>query len=150
MGWYPSIWVARLMSALLYGAGLRVLEWLLETQTAREGHAKKLQEVGAAAAGDVDHLARHRPGAGARQEVGPHDVADVREVSGLRAVSVDHGPALAEHRLGEPGNDRGVERVRALAGSEDVEVPQADTREAVTDGVGAQQKLARALGGRVG
>src|SRR6478736_7169638 len=77
------------------------------------------------ACGDVEDPSA-RPGRLGCANRRVHGVRDVREVTGLLAVSVDRDRLALIDRGDEERNDRGVLRVRALARAEDVEVAKHD------------------------
>ena len=97
----------------------------------------------------VDLVPGRVVGAGG-QQVGLHHVVDVAEVAGGFSVAVDvDRRALGER--GEPQRDHGgVGSVRVLPLPEDVEVAQADGREAVAAREDFGVQLVHVLGHRVG
>ena len=99
----------------------------------------------AAAVSDVERLAVGLPRREARLEVCLNDVLDVGEVAALAAITVDGRLLALQQELDELGDDGRVGALRILTSPEDVEVAQADGRQAVVPRVLLRPFLIAAL-----
>src|SRR5690349_9565558 len=109
---------------------------------------EQLEQAGPRAAADVAGQLG-RAGLVGRQEVGPHDVLDEREVPARLPVAVDRRAPALEDRGREPRDHRGVFRVRVLAGPEHVEIPKDDRLDPVELPKRVDVVLARQLAGGI-
>ena len=109
---------------------------------------EQLVQRDAAAAGDVDHVARRLRRVG-REQVGAHGVGDEGEVAALLAVAVDARGLAAQARRREARHHGGVLALRILARSEHVEVAERDGLESVELVIEPAIDLARVLLERV-
>ena len=95
-------------------------------------YSQQLQQRARPAACDVEHPAGdHLSWCVGRCQVGLDNVIHEGEVPALLAVTVDHWWLAPCECPYEEGDDRGVGRVRALPGPEDVEVAEGHGLEAI-------------------
>ena len=106
----------------------------------QKGHARTRADI-------VDSSAHVRHTRGKSQRRG--HVGNVNEVARLEPIAEDRRVAAGRERRGEDRDDARVGTVRALAGTEDVEEPQADGFQAVGVREGLAVELAREFRGRV-
>lgn len=109
-----------------------------------------VDEVFAAAVGDVEGLAGGGMGGAAGTEVGLDDIVNIGEIAALATVAVDGGALVVQQLLDELGDDSGVGTVGVLTAAEDVEVAKAVGVEAVVHGVLLRPLLVATLGKGVG
>ena len=101
------------------------------------------------AAGNIEDFSVDRSRVAGGKKIGVNDVVDVGEIARLLAVAVDHRVFAGNQRLGEGRDDGSVGVVRALPGTENVEVSQRGGVKPVAAAVRLAQGLARHLVGGI-
>jgi hypothetical protein len=65
------------------------------------------------------------------EEIGLNDILNKGKVSRLPSISKDDRRTIMKQGIDKPRDDSRVNGVRVLFGSEDIEIPQGDTIEAI-------------------